>query len=137
MIRMLVVIVTSAGLTFGCNQPASGPRYQIVRANDGTIVRLDTHTGDMRRFVIVIGGDLAAPAQMRIVHDSTAVDGCDELGWVGRAGAREATAIKGGDTVLYGKSQGGTDEAWAYRCSSAIDASKSAEKASGARAPAD
>lgn len=116
MSRLLIVVVVAAALAVGCSQPPSGPRYQIAQITDGSIVRLDTNNGDMRRFVMAIDGDVAAPSQVRIVHEDAAVAGCDELGHVGREGARELAAVKGGDTVLYGKSKGGTDEAWAYRC---------------------
>jgi len=113
----LLIVVATAPVIVGCNQVSSGPRYQIARVDDGTVVRLDTNTGDIRRFVIVVGGAVAAPSQMRIVHDAASVEGCDELGHrPSREVAREFTAAKGGDTAFYGKSKGGTDEAWAYTC---------------------
>lgn len=117
MSRLLILIVAAAAVVAGCGERPSGPRYQIARVDDGAIVRLDTHTGDMRRFVIVIGGDVAAPSQLRAVHEAGAVKDCDALGYVGLELAREGTAMKGGDTILYGKSKAETDEAWAYRCS--------------------
>ncbi len=115
---LLIVVLAVAVLVAGCNQPPSGPRYQIARINDHSIVRLDTHTGDMFRFVAVVDGDVAAPSQVRVVHEAAAVHGCEELGHVGPAerGTREVAAVKGGDTILYGKSKAGTDEAWAYKC---------------------
>ena len=66
----------------------------------------------MRRFVMVIGGDVAAPSHMRIVHDTKVVGDCVDLGrTVDREVARDETAARGGDTILYAKSQAGTDEA--------------------------
>jgi len=94
----------------GCTE--GGPRYQIAQIQDGSLVRLDTRTGDMRRFVMVIGGDVAAPSHMRIVHDTKVVGDCVDLGrTVDREVARDETAARGGDTILYAKSQAGTDEA--------------------------
>ena len=117
MTRTIFALAAVAALVAGCNEILSGPRYQIAQIDSGSVVRLDTRTGDMRRFIMVLGGDVAAPSLMRIVHDGNAVSDCVELGHVVKDAARDVTAAKGGDTVLYGKSQRGTDEAWAYRCS--------------------
>jgi len=117
MTRMLLVVAIIAPLVAGCNEMFSGPRYQIARIDDSTVVRLDTRTGEMKRFVVVIGGDVASPSKISIVHDAQAVADCVHLGHTSREVSREFAAVKGGDTVFFGKSKGGTDEAWAYRCS--------------------
>jgi hypothetical protein len=115
--RAILALAALAALAAGCNELFSGPRYQIAQIDGGSVVRLDTRTGDMRRFVMVLGGDVAAPSQIRTVHDGSAVSDCVELGHVNKDTARDEAAVKAGDTVLYGKSRAGTDEAWAYRCS--------------------
>lgn len=114
--RTILALGAAVALVAGCNEMLSGPRYQIAQIDGGSVVRLDTRTGEMRRFVMVLGGDVAAPSQMRIVHDRNALNDCAELGHVNKEAARDETAVKGGDAVYYGKSRGGTDEAWAYRC---------------------
>ena len=115
-------VVAMGNMLGGCSPPPFGARYQIVRVRDDTIVRLDVYTGEMRRFVAVIDGDVASPSQVRIVRDHVSLQGCHQLehlplsGEQHFSGAQELTARLGGDTVFFGKSQAGTDEAWAYGC---------------------
>src|SRR5262245_6678715 len=117
--RLVIAAVAAATVLVGCGQPPYDLRYQIVRVNDESIERIDTHTGEIRRFVIVLDGDIAAPSQVRIVRDDvSSLKGCEELMHLPlprrpRVGGQDATARIGGDTVFFGKSQGGTDEAWA------------------------
>lgn len=116
----LTVLALTTPLLVGCNAPPPvvppSPRYQIAQIGDSGVVRLDTHTGEMRRYVVVIGGDVAAPSEMQTVRDTAEVSDCAELGYVNKDVAQDLTAVKGGNTVLFAKNTSGENGAWAYRC---------------------
>ena len=117
---MLIAVVATTSALVGCNEPPPGSRYQIGYIGEHGIVRLDTHTGEMRRFVAALGGDVAAPSQVRIVFDQALLEGCVELGHIpSPEAAKDITAAMGGDTAYFGKNKALKDAAWAYKCKAA------------------
>jgi len=117
---MLLAVVATTSALVGCSEPPPGPRYQISSIGENGIVRLDTHTGEMRRFVAALGGDVAAPSQVRIVFDGALLEGCVELGHISLPeAAQDITAAMNGDTAYFGKNKALKDAAWAYKCKAA------------------
>ena len=74
---------------------------------------------EMRRFVMVLGGNVAAPSQMRIVHNRNALNDCAARSREQEA-ARDETAVKG-ETRLLRQEPGRNDEAWPSGAASDLD----------------
>jgi hypothetical protein len=56
-----------------------------------------------------------SPSEVKRVRDAGALEGCANLGSIGKQDMAEA-ARRGGDTLFVGKDQSGYEGVWLYRC---------------------
>src|SRR5262245_26102978 len=128
----LVGLLLGTGLGSWCDG-WRGERYQAVGLGNLTVARLDTKTGEMRVFapitepsdetpslsLIGVGRSFEGrvpPPEVKVVTDRNAVEKCVYLGHFGDKEDAERASASGGDTLYRGRSKGGSEQVWLYRC---------------------